>query len=114
MILKNIQDEIDESGDELAQQEIARTEILTIFLESNGGIFELDRFIDFANDHVKNEAVVVKSFDAIGAYDEPFDVKVLEYKGIFFVQANEFDDIGFFFSQREAEDAAEDLASYYQ
>lgn len=56
----------------------------------------------------------MESFDAVGAYDEPFSVSVCEYQGVFFVQANEFDDIGLFLDRATAERYAKDLADHYQ
>jgi hypothetical protein len=90
------------------------TDILRNYLLDSGGKFEFDGLMDFASDYVQNEALVVESFGAIGGYDEPFDVSVRECQGIYFVQANEFDNIAFFLDRGEAVAAAQELAADYQ
>lgn len=99
---------------EIVYHMLAKTDILQKYLASSKGHFDFFAFVDFASDYVKNEANPFANLDAVGAYDETFEVVVVEYQGIYFVQANEFDDIGFFLSRSEAEEAAKDLASHYQ
>lgn len=93
---------------------LSKTDILQKYLEISERKFDFSDFIDFTGDLIKNEANVIVSYDAMGAYDEPFTVSVMGYQGIYFVQANEFDDIGFFLNRTSSEVAAKELAENYQ
>lgn len=93
---------------------LSATDLLAKYLKQCGAEFDFDAFHDFAIDEVKNESQVIESYSAVGAYDEPFDFSVCEYQGVFFVQANEFDDVGYFIDRQLAEECAKDMASYYQ
>lgn len=70
-------------------------------------------FVDCCLSEIHEHAETRLSYDCIGAYEEPFTVSVREYQGIFFVQAAEFDDRGFFLDVNAAIDAAEDIAANF-
>lgn len=70
-------------------------------------------FADCCFSEIHEHAETCMSYDCIGAYEEPFEVRVREYQGIFFVQAAEFDDRGFFLDVNTAIDAAEDIAANF-
>ena len=72
----------------------------------------------FANDEcfsdrcftaIHEYAGICRTYECLAAHEEPFQVVVREYQGVFFVQAPEFDDRGFFLDV----DAAEDIASNF-
>ena len=90
------------------------TDMLGKYLETCAGEFHFDSFCDFCTDEINNEAVVVVSFDAVGAYDDSICFSVCEYQGLYFVQAHELDDVGFFSDREMAENCAKDIANYYQ
>jgi hypothetical protein len=58
-------------------------------------------------------AGIWRTYECLGAHEEPFQVVVREYQGIFFVQAHEFNDRGFFLDVDMAVDAAEDIANNF-
>ena len=67
-------------------------------------------FADFCFSEIHERADIYRIYDCIGAYEEPFQVTIREYQGVFFVQAPEFEDRGFFLAADLAVDAAEDIA----
>jgi hypothetical protein len=67
-------------------------------------------FAAFCFSEIHERAEMYRTYDCIGAYDEPFQVTIREYQGVFFVQAPEFNDRGFFLDVEMAVDAAEDIA----
>jgi hypothetical protein len=70
-------------------------------------------FADYCFSEIHERAEIYRTYDCIGAYDEPFQVTIREYQGVFFVQAPEFDDRGFFLDVDMAVHAAEDIASNF-
>lgn len=71
------------------------------------------RFPDHCCTALQEDASICRTYDCLGAHDEPFEVVVREYQGIFFVQAHEFNDRGFFLDVDVAVDAAEDIANNF-
>ena len=70
-------------------------------------------FADYCFAEIHERAEVYRTYDCIGAYDEPFQVTIREYQGVFFVQAPEFNDRGFFLDVDMAVHAAEDIANNF-
>jgi hypothetical protein len=68
--------------------------------------FILDNQYDIAPEPVK----VLK---ATGAYDDPFEVRIYKIGPIFWVAANEFEDVGYFRSLKDAKSYAEDEYSSF-
>jgi len=67
---------------------------------------------DYFLDEVVNESEVVAEYECSGSGGE-FPACVMEWRGIFWVQAPEFDDIGYFLSMEEAVFHAEEIAEAY-
>lgn len=67
---------------------------------------------DYFMDEVANQSEVVAEYECSGSGGE-FPVCVMEWRGIFWVQAPEFDDIGYFLSMEDAVFHAEDIAESY-
>jgi hypothetical protein len=68
-----------------------------------------DELIDEINEIIHDYSDVVEELEALGAYDDPFNIMIMSFSGIlFWVQANEFDDAGYFSTKDEALDYASD------
>jgi hypothetical protein len=63
----------------------------------------------------KDDAVYddVGSFEGAGPDDDTFDIEIKRIGPVFFVTANEFDDLQFFGSEAEAEEYAQDFYAPY-
>ena len=74
----------------------------------SGSLSEIDaeQVLDFITDLIINEAVEVDRQLGLGAYDEQFPISVMRFGPIYWVEANEFDPIGYFKSQEHAEEVA--------
>jgi len=70
-------------------------------------------FPDHCCTALQEYARICRTYECLGAHDEPFQVVVREYQGIFFVQAPEFNDRGFFLEVDIAIEAAEDIANNF-
>lgn len=70
-------------------------------------------FADFCVSEIHEHADTYCGYDCIGADEEPFQVTIREYQGIFFVQAPEFNDRGFFLDVDMAVHAAEDIVNNF-
>jgi hypothetical protein len=70
-------------------------------------------FAAFCFSEIHERADIYRTYDCVGAYDEPFQVKIREYQGVLFVQAPEFNDRGFFLDVDMVVHAAEDIASNF-
>ena len=68
---------------------------------------------DFCREHVGNEGVHLKTYDARGGYGE-FFVDVIGFDGVFVVQALDIETEDFHLSLNDALEEAEDIASCYQ
>jgi hypothetical protein len=55
---------------------------------------------------LRNEAEVTKSFTGLGGYDE-FGINIMKFGGVYWIEAQEFDDIGYFSSEDDASSIAE-------
>jgi hypothetical protein len=55
----------------------------------------------------------VGSFEGAGPDDDTFDIEIKRIGPVFFVTANEFDDLQFFGSEAEAEEYAQDFFAPY-
>jgi hypothetical protein len=64
---------------------------------------------------VKDDALYdyVGSFEGAGPDDDTFDIEIKRIGPVFFVTANEFDDLQFFGSEAEAEEYAQDYFAPY-
>ena len=70
---------------------------------------KFDELIDRINEIVHDDSDVVEELEALGAYDDPFNIMIMSFSDIlFWVQANEFDDAGYFFTKDEALNYASD------
>ncbi len=59
--------------------------------------------IDEINEIIHDYSDVVEELEALGAYDDPFNIMIMSFSDIlFWVQANEFDDAGYFITKDEA------------
>ncbi len=67
---------------------------------------------DYFLDEVANQSEVVAEYECSGSGGE-FPACVMEWRGIFWVQAPELDDIGYFLSIEEAVFHAEEIAEAY-
>ena len=68
-----------------------------------------DELIDKIQEIVDDYSDVVEEIEALGAYDEPFNVMIMSFSEIlFWVRANEFEDVGYFSSMDEALNYASD------
>jgi hypothetical protein len=70
-------------------------------------VSDLDACHDILVDLVMNESEPTKSFTGLGGYDE-FAINVMKFGGVYWIEAPEFDDIGYFSSEDEASSIAED------
>ena len=70
-------------------------------------------FADFCFAEIHEHADIYRTYDCVGAYDEPFQVTIREYQGVFFVQAPEFNDRGFFLDVDMAVHAAKEIANNF-
>ena len=76
-------------------------------LKSNGHQsfdgFSDDEIFDYIDDAIQNESVEEISLEAMGAYEETFDIHILGFgKIVYWIQAMEFDDIKYFSSAESA------------
>ena len=70
---------------------------------------KFDELIDRINEIVHDDSDVVEELEALGAYDDPFNIMIMSFSDIlFWVQANEFDDAGYFLTKDEALNYASD------
>ena len=68
-----------------------------------------DELIDRINEIIHDYSDVVEELEALGAYDDPFNIMIMSFSDIlFWVQANEFDDAGYFLTKDEALNYASD------
>ena len=80
-------------------------------LKSNGHKsfenFSEDEIIDYIDDAIQNDSDEEMTMEALGAYEDVFDVTILGFGDIvYWVRANEFDDIKYFSSRESAADYA--------
>lgn len=74
----------------------------------------LEVLLDLLMDHLDNDAEVVEEYLGYHQGDgDEFCINICEWSGIFFVQANEFDDIGYFTNIAAARFFAKDIADNY-
>ena len=102
------------------ENELVKCPQLIKDLRSNGDLGDEDGKINFRNlvDQIDctihDDSAVVEEIDAIGAYEEGFYVVVRSYANIvFWIQANEFDDIKYFSNKEDALNYAYDEFSSY-
>jgi hypothetical protein len=66
-------------------------------------------------DLMKSEAVTESTIEASGGEENFFDINIESFCKVYWIQANEFDDIGYFASEKEASDhASEEYAPYIE
>ena len=63
---------------------------------------------DTIHDLIHNNPVVVESLEGLSsAYDETFPINIVRFGKVFWIDAMEFDDVGYFDTLQKAKDAAE-------
>jgi hypothetical protein len=63
---------------------------------------------DIISDLVRNDSVAADSIDGwSSAYNDTFSINIVQFGSVFWIEAAEFDDIGYFGTRQEAKDAAE-------
>ena len=82
-------------------------------LKSNGHQsfdgFSDDEIFDYIEDIVQNDGIDESSIDALGAYDDVFGIYIYSFADIvYWIKANEFDDIKYFSSHAEAANYAQE------
>ena len=66
-------------------------------------------------DLVKYHSIEVDTIEAAGGYEHYFNIVIQSFGPVFWIQASEFDDIGYFGSENEAaEHAREEYATYIE
>ena len=64
---------------------------------------------------VKNYSIEVDTIEAAGGYEHYFNIEIQSFGPVFWIQASEFDDIGYFGSEKEAvEHAREEYGAYIE
>ena len=64
---------------------------------------------------VKNHSIEVDTIEAAGGYEHYFNIEIQSLGPVFWIQASEFDDIGYFGSEKEAvEHAREEYGAYIE
>ena len=64
---------------------------------------------------VKNHSIEVDTIEAAGGYENYFNIEIQSFGPVFWIQASEFDDIGYFGSEKEAaEHAREEYGAYIE
>ena len=64
---------------------------------------------------VKNHYIEVDTIEAAGGYEHYFNIEIQSFGPVFWIQASEFDDIGYFGSEKEAvEHAREEYGAYIE
>lgn len=90
---------------------LANLELFTEQLLNSDGLLTPNAH-DFFLDQVDNESDIVASYECYGSGGE-FVVSIMEWRAIFWVQAPEFSNIGYFLDIEEAKFFAEDIAESY-
>jgi hypothetical protein len=67
---------------------------------------ELDAH-DIITDLVMNDSVVKKTILGLGAYDDEFPINIMKFGNVYWIDALEFDGIGYFATFKAAKDCAE-------
>ena len=84
---------------------------LTVIAKMNAGETLSDEELgahDIIHDLVHNNSVVADSLAGwSSASDDTFPINVMQFGSVFWIEAQEFDDIGYFDTLEEAKDAAE-------
>jgi hypothetical protein len=66
-------------------------------------------------DLVKNHSIEVDTIEAAGGCEHYFNIEIKAFGPVYWIQASEFDDIGYFGSEKEAvEHAREEYATYIE
>jgi hypothetical protein len=64
---------------------------------------------------VKNHSIEVDTIEAAGGYEHYFNIEIQSFGPVYWIQASEFDDIGYFGSEKESvEHAREEYATYIE
>ena len=64
---------------------------------------------------VKNHSIEVDTIEAAGGCEHYFNIEIQSFGPVFWIQASEFDDIGYFGSEKEAaEHAREEYGAYIE
>ena len=89
--------------------------VIEALAESDVSCFEDFLASGKLEDLVKNHSIEVDTIDAAGGYEHYFNIAIHSFGPIFWIQAPEFEDIGYFGSEIEAlEHAREEYASYIE
>ena len=72
-----------------------------------------EEFADFCLAEIEIHGDTYRTYDCIGSDGTHFPVLIREYQGVYFVQAPEFDDRGFFLDVNDALKAAEEIVENF-
>lgn len=89
--------------------------VIEAIAESAASSFEEFLATGELEDLVKNQSIEVDTIEAAGGYDHYFNIEIQSFGPVFWIQASEFDDIGYFGSETEAvEHARDEYATYIE
>ena len=76
--------------------------------------FSSDEVFDYVEDIISNNGEHEDYIEALGAYEDIFHVNILSFAGtVYWITANEFDDIKYFSTKKDAVEYAHDEFSSY-
>lgn len=106
--------EIAFNSDEMIAHIVKKTDLLDKYVQANKDNFSFDpdEFHDFAYDEVHNSGKEIHHEVAYGGLG-PFHIQVIEYSGIFYLCAPDFDNVGYFLKKEEALECADASASEF-
>jgi hypothetical protein len=106
--------EIAFNSDEMIAHIVKKTDLLDKYVQANKDNFSFDpdEFYYFAHDEVHSSGTEIYHEVAYGGLG-PFHIQVIEYCGIFYLCAPDFDNIGYFTKKEDAKERAEDWASEF-
>ncbi|MGB2401509.1 MAG: hypothetical protein ACPH7H_06905 [Porticoccaceae bacterium] len=106
--------EIAFNSDEMIAHIVKKTDLLDKYVQANKDNFSFDpdEFHDFAYDEVHNSGKEIHHEVAYGGLG-PFHIQVIEYSGIFYLCAPDFDNVGYFLKKEEALECADAWASEF-
>lgn len=62
---------------------------------------------DIITDLVKNDSAPEETISGLGAYDDEFAINIMRFGSVYWIEAMDFDDIGYFETLKAARDCAE-------
>ena len=106
--------EIAFNSDEVIAHIVKNTDLLDKYVQANKDNFSFDpdEFYDFAYDEVHSSGREIHHEVAHSGLG-PFHIQVIEYCGIFYLCALEYDNVGYFLKKEEALECADAWASEF-